>query len=191
MNRLKNHSSLFETTPILVKEWHPSANFDLTPRKVKIGYPNKVWWLCSEGHEWQATIKTRLKHNDCPKCENTQKEIDLSISLPAMGKNYRKSRRFSTKTTAVIELPDSGHWVYAEMTDFSGHGLCFETEAAIRPGTMVRVKFDKSIISSRFDKSFKSLFNDGYKTYNSTVKWCRKLDEDQSVSTFGIGVELF
>ena len=193
MNRLKNHSSLFETAPILVKEWHPSANRDLTPRSVKISYPNKVWWLCREGHEWQATIKARLKNNDCPICEKetAKKKADLSISLPSMGKNYRKSRRFKTKATAVIELPDSGYWVYAEMTDFSKNGLRFETEAAIQPGTVIRVKLDKSLVSSRFDKSFKSLFDNGYKTYNSTVKWCKKLDDDQSVSNFGVGVELF
>ena len=190
MNRLKNHSSLFETAPVLVKEWHPSANFDLTPRSVTIGYSKKVWWLCREGHEWQATIKARLKHNDCHICVNTKKKVDLSISVPSMGKNYRKNRRFKTKATAVIELPNSGHWLYAEMTDFSSHGLCFETEAAIPPGTMVRVKFDKSLIKSRFDKSFKSLFDNGYKTYNSIVIWCKKLDDDQSVSSFGTGVEL-
>jgi len=190
MNRLKNHSSLFETAPILVKEWHPTANGDITPRSVKIGYPKKLWWLCSEGHEWQATIKARLKHKDCNICVNTKKKADLAISLPSIGKNYRKNRRFKTKATTVIELPDSGYWVYAEMTDFSSHGLCFETEAAIQPGTVIRVKLDKSLVSSRFDKSFKSLFDNGYKTYNSTVMWCKKLDDDQSVSSFGIGVEL-
>ena len=76
------------------------------------------------------------------------------------------------------------------MTDFSSHGICFETEAAVQPGTVVRIKFDKSLVSSRLDKSFKSLRDNGYKSYNSTVKWCRQLDDDQSFSSFGIGVEL-
>ena len=190
MNRLKNESSLFETAPILVKEWHPTANGDLTPRSVKIGYPKKVWWLCIDGYEWQATIKCRLKDNGCPICENAKKKVDLSLDLPTIGKNNRKSRRFKTKATAVIEVPDSGHWVYAEMTDFSSHGLCFETDAAIRPGTVIRIKFDKSLVSSRLDRSFKSLINNGYKSYNSTVKWCKQLDDDQAISSFGIGVEL-
>jgi len=194
MNRLKNHSSLFETAPILVKEWHPSANGDLTPRNVKIGYPKKVWWLCNGGHEWQATIRCRLRNNDCPICEKAaaKKKADPSISLPSisMGKNYRKNRRFKTKVTAVIEIPDSGHWVYAQMTDFSSGGLSFETEAAIRPGTAIKIKFDKELVTSRLDKSLKMTVNNGYKTYNSTVQWCKKLDDDQSVSTFGIGVEL-
>ena len=190
MNRLKNESSLFETAPILVKEWHPTANGDLTPRSVKIGYPKKVWWLCIDGYEWQATIKCRLKDNGCPICENAKKKVDLSLDLPTIGKNNRKSRRFKTKATAVIEVPDSGHWVYAEMTDFSSHGLCFETDAAIQPGTVIRIKFDKSLVSSRLDRSFKSLINNGYKSYNSTVKWCKRLDDDQANSSFGLGVEL-
>jgi hypothetical protein len=68
---------------------------------VKIGYPKKVWWLCNEGHEWQATIKARLENNDCPICEKeaAKKKADLSINLPNMGKNYRKNRRFKTKAT--------------------------------------------------------------------------------------------
>jgi hypothetical protein len=191
MRRLTKNSSLFEIAPNLVKEWHPTANGDLTPRSVKIGYPKKVWWLCIESYEWQATIKCRLKNNGCPNCENAKKKVDLSISLPAIGKNNRKSRRFKTKTTAVIEVPDSGHWVYAEMTDFSNNGLCFETEASIQAGTLIRVKFDKSLVSSRLDRSFKSLINNGYKSYNSTVRWCKHLDDDLSISNFGVGVELF
>ncbi len=190
MKRLKKNSILFDIEPVLVKEWHPTANGDLTPRKIKISHPKKVWWLCNAGHKWQATIKSRLKHNDCPICENAKSMVEHSKDLPAVGKNYRRGRRFKTKVTAVIEVPVSGHWVYAEMTDFSRNGLCFETEAAIKPGTMIRVKFDKSLVSSRFDQSFQPLFNHGYKTYSSRVMWCKQLDDDQSVSSFGIGVEL-
>jgi len=193
MKRSKRNATLFEAASNLVKEWHPTANDNLSPRSVKIGYPKKVWWLCIEGHEWQATIRCRLKQNDCPRCqkEAAKKKADLSIELPSMGKNNRNSRRFKTQTTAVLEVPESGHWVYAEMTDFSKSGLCFETEAALKPGTVIRVKFDKSLVSSRLDKSFESLLNGGYKTYNSTVKWCKQKDDDQSVSNFDIGVELF
>jgi hypothetical protein len=193
MNRLKKHSSLFETDPILVKEWHPTANGDLTPRSVKIGYSKKVWWLCSEGYEWQATIKCRMKRNDCPMCEKTaaKKDATASISIPTIGKNYRENRRFKTKATAVIEIPDSGHWLYAEMIDFSSHGLSFETEAAIPPGTTIKIKFDKALVSSRLDKTHVSSNSNDYKSYNSNVKWCKKLDDDQSISNFGIGVKLF
>jgi len=189
---LKKYNSLFEIMPSLVKEWHPTANGNLTPRNLEVVYPKKVWWLCRDGHEWQATIKYRRNQNDCPICEKeaANKKIDLSLDLPTISKNNRKNRRFKTKITAVIEVPESGHWVYADMTDFSSHGLSFEIEAAIPPGTVIRVKFDKALVSSRLEKSLKSSFNGGYQTYNSTVRWCKQLDDDQTISSFGIGVQL-
>jgi len=160
---------------------------------VKIGYAKKVWWLCREGHEWQATIKCRMKRNDCHICEKEEakKKADVSISIPTIGQNYRNNRRFKTNSTALIEVRNSGHWLYADMTDFSSHGLSFETEAAIQPGTLIRIQLDKALLSSRLDKPLKSSFNGGYKTYNSTVQWCKKIDDDQSGSIFGIGVKLF
>jgi len=192
MKRVNKLSILFDIAPSLVKEWHPSANGNLTPRNVEIHYAKKVWWLCRNGHKWQATIESRMKRNDCPNCEKESaiKTAALYFDLPTMVKNNRKTRRFKTNATAAIEVPDSGHWMYAEMTDFSGHGLCFETVAAIRPGTVIRIKFDKSLVSSRIDRSFKSLIDNGYASYNSTVKWCKRLDDDQANSSFGLGVEL-
>jgi hypothetical protein len=54
--------------PDLVKEWHPSRNGDLNPSNVTPGSGKKVWWICAEGHEWEATVKSRMKGNDCPFC---------------------------------------------------------------------------------------------------------------------------
>jgi len=192
MNSLKKHSNLFEIAPNLVKEWHPSANGNLTPRNVNIGYAKKVWWLCREGHEWEATIKSRMNQNDCPICEKEEvkKETDETSSIPRFGKNRRKNKRFKTNALVVLEVPASGHWVYAEIKDFSRHGLCIEADSMIRPGSAVKVKFDKDLVSFRLDKSHISSNTNGYKTYNSTVKWYRRLDEDQSISNFNIGLEL-
>ncbi len=192
MKTLKKYSNLFEFEPDLVKEWHPTANVGLTPRSVKMDYSQKIWWLCNEGHEWQATIESRLRRNVCPICEKeaVKKKSDLPVALSGFGNNYRKNRRFKTKTTAAIEIPKSGHWIYAGMIDFSSHGLCFETDAAIQPGIAVRIIFDKSFVSSRLDKSVKSLFKDGYKTYNAKVKWSKPLDNDKSISNYVTGVEL-
>jgi len=52
-----DNSSLALSNSSLIMEWHPTANGDITPRDVTGAYPEKVWWLCSEGHEWQATLK--------------------------------------------------------------------------------------------------------------------------------------
>lgn len=192
MKKLKKYNSLFEIAPALVKEWHPTANGNLTPRNLEIIYPKKVWWLCSEGHKWQATIKSRRNQNDCPFCEKegVNQETDETLSIPMTGKNRRKGKRFKTNALVVIEVPNSGHWVYAEMTDFSAHGLCVEIDSVVRPGSAIRVKFDKDLVSSRLDQSHISSNTNGYKTYNATVKWYRRLDDDQLSSSFNIGLEL-
>jgi len=89
MKRVKEYNSLSEIAPFLVKEWHPTANGNLTPRNLEVVYPKKVWWICSEGHEWQATIKNRLNQNDCAICkkEGVKKGTDETSSIPMFGKN--------------------------------------------------------------------------------------------------------
>ena len=192
MKRVKEYNSLSEIAPFLVKEWHPTANGNLTPRNLEVVYPKKVWWICSEGHEWQATIKNRMNQNDCAICkkEGVKKGTDETSSIPMFGKNRRKNKRFKANAIVVIEVPTSGHWVYAEIKDFSRHGLCIEADSVIRPGSAVKVRFDRDLMSSRLGKSHISSNTNGYKTYNSTVKWYRRMDDDQSISNINIGLEL-
>jgi hypothetical protein len=58
--------------PNLALEWHPTKNGDVTPRDVTSGTPRKVWWLCSEGHEWQAAVYSRRSGRGCPVCAGQQ-----------------------------------------------------------------------------------------------------------------------
>lgn len=201
------YNSLYETEPELVKEWHPTANGNLTPRKVKIDHPKPVWWICSQSHEWDATIQARINGTGCPVCtknrtkERIQGEADKSFRPKKVdngkliskeskiifdsdftetfsGQDARKSGRFKSKGTAIIEIPATGHWFYAQMKNFSAGGMYFETEAAIRPKTSIKVKFDKPLFLSE------------QKNYTSTVKWCKPLDDDDRVfSGYGLGVK--
>jgi hypothetical protein len=60
--------SLAETNKLLAAEWHPTRNGTLTPRDY---FPNshiKVWWKCSKGHDWEASIVNRNKGCGCPYC---------------------------------------------------------------------------------------------------------------------------
>ena len=55
-----------------------------TPRSSKTGglkaneaMPNshkKVWWKCSQGHEWQADIGGRNRGNGCPECAKEKRK---------------------------------------------------------------------------------------------------------------------
>jgi hypothetical protein len=211
MPGLKEDSGLFEISAALIREWHPSANGRLTPRNLTAAYSEKIWWLCEEGHEWQATIQCRMEGEGCPRCQkwipepgymdlgpdhpNTarkESQIHVKTEKPEinidrdegpiiLGKNFRKGRRFKRKAIAVLEVADTGYWVYAEMKNISRNGLCFETEAAIQPGTRLAIKFDRSSISAE---------KKGYLSYGGVIRWCKKLeDETPSVSNYSCGVQ--
>ncbi len=58
--------------PNLAKQWHPKRNNDLLPNMVSPGSEKKVWWTCQMGHEWQATVNSRVRGNGCPFCKKTR-----------------------------------------------------------------------------------------------------------------------
>ena len=55
----------------------------------------KVWWKCSRGHEWQATIASREKGSGCPICSN-QKVLagynDLQTTHPELAKLWHPTK---------------------------------------------------------------------------------------------------
>lgn len=65
-------ASICHTHPEVAEEWNYERNGDLTPDKVSRGNHLKVWWKCSEGHEWQAQIYSRCSGTGCPECAKKQ-----------------------------------------------------------------------------------------------------------------------
>ncbi|MBR6548783.1 MAG: zinc-ribbon domain-containing protein [Clostridia bacterium] len=55
--------------PALATEWHPTKNGTLTPRQVTPNSHKKIWWRCSNGHEWKTSVNNRTSlHRGCPEC---------------------------------------------------------------------------------------------------------------------------
>ena len=63
-------NDLATSHPYLAKEWHPTKNKQLTPEEVTYGSGKKVWWLCPNNHEYEATILHRAHGTACPKCND-------------------------------------------------------------------------------------------------------------------------
>ena len=189
---MKKYNTLIQIAPTLVKEWHPTANGHLNPMNLEVVYPKKVWWLCNEGHKWQATIKNRISNKDCPICgkESNSKKDDIDLGKLIFGKQRREHKRFKTNAIAVLQIPKSGHWSYARIKNFSRKGLCVEADSVIMPGSAIQLKFDKDQVTSRQDNSQLSLNADTFKTYKSTVKWYKILEEKREFSNVNIGLEL-
>jgi hypothetical protein len=61
--------SLAATNPAVAAEWHPKRNGEVTPAQVDAGHAMNAWWLCPNGHEYQATVRSRARGSrSCPTC---------------------------------------------------------------------------------------------------------------------------
>ena len=65
---LQGYNDLQTVNPSLAKEWNYEKNNGLTTMDVMPNSSKKVWWKCSEGHEWQAKIADRNQGRGCPYC---------------------------------------------------------------------------------------------------------------------------
>ena len=71
---LKGYNDLQTVNPTLAKEWNYEKNKGITPKEVMPNSHKKVWWKCSEGHEWEAVIGNRNKGNGCPYCASYKRK---------------------------------------------------------------------------------------------------------------------
>ena len=190
----------------LVMEWHPTKNGYLRLEDVTSGLHQKVWWICKEGHEWQATAKSRMKGSGCPRCDGVSGQKKASIKEtrrksdntsaknesrpsqkgPIIGPaisdmipdtDFRKDKRFMFQDTVMLENRDSGQWCYARSVNIGRVGMFFESEFHFKAGTRIIVQFNNSP------------FNSSQKTYPSIIRWCKELAYDSTASFYGIGVE--
>ena len=77
INRLSIHY------PHLKNEWHPKKNGELTPDDVPYGSNKRVWWLCKNGHEWEAQVYSRKSGKGCSYCAGQRVTDDNRLALNA------------------------------------------------------------------------------------------------------------
>ncbi|MBE6005311.1 MAG: hypothetical protein E7232_14760 [Lachnospiraceae bacterium] len=64
----------------LLTEWNYEKNGSITPETVSRASHSIVWWRCSEGHEWEAQVKSRFYNHGCPYCSGTNKKAQVGIN---------------------------------------------------------------------------------------------------------------
>ena len=69
------YNDLATLYPELMEQWHPSLNEGVDPSFLRPASAKRVWWQCSEGHEWEAYVfsRTSKKRPGCPICAGNQK----------------------------------------------------------------------------------------------------------------------
>lgn len=115
--------------PEIAQSWHPFFNGNLTPKDVIPGTKKRIWWQCSKGHEWQASVAQRCKSKGCPICQNRRiisKVNDLITVCPELEKewdyerNTEKPEKYSSGSRAIVWWKCSkGHSWKAAISDRS------------------------------------------------------------------------
>lgn len=67
---LAGFNDLKTVEPLVAAQWHPTRNAPLEPHMVLPGSTKRVWWRCTDGHEWRAVIYSRTGSQKCgcPEC---------------------------------------------------------------------------------------------------------------------------
>lgn len=96
-------NNLLAISPLLATEWHPSRNGDLKPDDVTPNSSHRIWWRCSNGHEWQASVAHRTAGSGCPYCSGRQAAPDTSLEvlIPRLAREWDQERNGSLNPSDV------------------------------------------------------------------------------------------
>lgn len=108
--------------PAVANQWHPTKNDGITPESVLSGSHKRVWWKCSEGHEWMTTISSRTHANrGCKFCagqaavpgvtdlETLNPEVALQWNHAKNGNDFLPSMVTAGSNQRVWWICDQGH----------------------------------------------------------------------------------
>lgn len=122
--------------PELIKEWHPFKNGSLQPRDVACGSAQKIWWICSLGHEWEATATMRCSRNHgCPFCAGRYAWPgfnDLASQSPYLASQWHPTKNGTLTPDEVTAKSDKKvWWLYRYDDPQTGKHYDFEWEASV------------------------------------------------------------
>ena len=110
---LKGYNDLQTANPTLAKEWSYKQNGKLLPDNFTANSHKKVWWICHNGHEWQATIKNRNYGYGCPYCAG-QKVLpgynDLQSINPSLAKEWHYEKNIGLEPIQVTSKSHRKVW---------------------------------------------------------------------------------
>ena len=138
---IKGKNDLATVAPYVASQWHPTKNGDLKPSDFFPNSNKKVWWICKEGHEWEARIQHRVKKkSDCPYCigrEAIKGVNDLVTVKPELATEWDYEKNGDLKPDMVMQrsgksalwICPKGHSYKSKIAHRStgvGCPICFE-----------------------------------------------------------------
>lgn len=92
---VKKHGSLAQNRHDIAAQWHPTKNGALTPDDFTVHSEESVWWIDSNGHEWESSIVVRCQSEiagNIPRNRIIPGENDLKARYPAIAAQWHPTR---------------------------------------------------------------------------------------------------
>lgn len=114
----------------VLMQWHPVRNRGVTPDEVPAGSHRHVWWMCKQGHEWQAEVRCRtLYGNGCPFCANRAALPgfnDLATLYPELAAEWHPTKNGALTPEQVLAGSEKRVWWQC------GRGHAWQTSVSTR-----------------------------------------------------------
>lgn len=106
--------------PEIAKEWHPTKNGKLIPKDFTYASHERVYWLCSNGHEYFSEIANRTNMGSgCKKCSDLNKESAIATEL----KKYILNKYTAKDEYKILKNPNTSKWLLYDIYIFGGEDL--------------------------------------------------------------------
>ena len=111
-NKVMSGSNDLQTLyPELCKEWDYEKNGNLSPSMVLPHSQKKVWWKCSENHNWKASVAHRVEGTKCPKCARASM-VEKRFRLKIEKKSEKKHGIAKAKSLEEVYPNIASEWNY-------------------------------------------------------------------------------
>ena len=98
--------------------WHPTENGTVTPDQVMPGSHKKYWWLCEQGHAWQAAPYVLTSQNAlCPYCSGRRPipgQTDLATTHPDLARQWHPEKNGTLTPDQVSAGSEKQAWWLCE-----------------------------------------------------------------------------
>ena len=122
---LAGFNDLQTTHPELAAEWDYTKNTTIHPTQITYGSTKKVWWICSEGHSYQATPSNRSWGKGCPICGKVKRARNkhlnhirnndcLNITHPQLCNEWNQALNGNISPSRITRGSDYKAWWICE-----------------------------------------------------------------------------
>ncbi len=103
--------------PDMARTWNYKRNGDLKPEDFLPASHKKVWWVCDDGHDWQATIGNRtINQTGCPYCSGKRPTAanNLAVIWPDIARTWNYERNGDLKPEDFLPASHKKVWWVCE-----------------------------------------------------------------------------